>query len=160
MNNSNHQRRNNIIISGIPPEISNDQLEPAVIKILGAVDVVVTEEHINGVHRLWSPKNDDEDDSEPISKPTIVSFVNRRYAERALKNKKNLIEVNMDDIGLPDSTELYINENVCPRSQHLAWMGRILKKKKKIHSSWMNKGTVFFRKTANSDLIKIEHFFF
>ena len=149
--NQNHQRRNNLVISGIPVEVEAEDLEPTVTSILSALDITVTRNDINGIRRLRS-YNEAMD-----NKITIVSFTNRRVAEEALANRKKLMEVDMEQIELPADTEIYIKENVCPYTQTLGWKCRLLKNKKKIHSTWLTKGTVFLRLTANSDPIKIEH---
>ena len=52
MNNSNHQRRSNLVITGIPADVVSGELESVVIKIMSVVDVAVCDQQINAVHRL------------------------------------------------------------------------------------------------------------
>lgn len=81
-------RRKNIEISGITNEVSDDVLEQKVIEILDKIDVQVTEAEIEACHRLPPTRNNP-------TKKTVVRFVNRKKAEKTLKNKKNLGQVDM-----------------------------------------------------------------
>ena len=69
----------NIIISGISAEITDDKIEPVVIKVLQQVNVPVSPRDIEASHRIGRDK-----------KQTIVRFVNRMDAEAALSSRNKL----------------------------------------------------------------------
>ena len=73
-------RRNNLEITGIPDEIKDEDLEEKVIEILNKIDVNVSTKDIEACHRIGKSREN--------SKKTIIQFVNRKYAKKALLNKK------------------------------------------------------------------------
>ena len=79
-------RRNNIIISGIPDSVDNNQLEDSV-KILTDINVNVESNDIEACHRIGKK------DSRIGSTKTIIRFVNRKHTKQALYNKKKLSQV-------------------------------------------------------------------
>ena len=81
-----YDRRNNLILSGIPDSVSDDGLEETVTDILSDIDVQVTVNDVEACHRFGqSHKNK--------SKKTIICFVNRKHCttvcRKILENKKN-----------------------------------------------------------------------
>ena len=77
-------RRNNIVISGIPDDVADDDLENAVTSIMEDVDVIVQNGDIEVCHRIGKS------DQKTSSKKTIVRFINGKYCKKALVNSKNL----------------------------------------------------------------------
>ena len=77
-------RRNNIVISGIPDDVDDDDLENAVTSIMEDVDVIVQNGDIEVCHRIGKS------DQKTSSKKTIVRFINGKYCKKALVNSKNL----------------------------------------------------------------------
>ena len=80
-------RRNNIIISGIPDSVDNNQLEDSVTEILTDINVNVESNDIEACHRIGKK------DSRIGSTKTIIRFVNRKHTKQALYNKKKLSPV-------------------------------------------------------------------
>ena len=76
-------RRNNIVISGIPDDVDDDDLENAVTSIMEDVDVIVQNGDIEACHRIGKS------DQETSSKKAIVRFINHKYCKKALVNRKN-----------------------------------------------------------------------
>ena len=75
--------RNNLILSVIPDNISDDDLEETVTSILSDIDVQVTVNDVETCHRIGqSDKNK--------SKKTIIPFVNRKHCRKILENKKKI----------------------------------------------------------------------
>ena len=77
-------RRNNIVISGIPDSVDINHLEESVTEILSDIDVKVTSNDIEACHRIGKKNN------RIYSTKTIIRFVNRKHAKKALFNKKKL----------------------------------------------------------------------
>ena len=83
-------RRNNIVISGIPDDVADDNLEDAVTSIMEDVDVIVQNGDIEACHRIG------ESDQKTSSKKTTARFINRKYCKKALVNRENLININIE----------------------------------------------------------------
>ena len=77
-------RRNNIIITGIPDSIDNNQLEESATEILTDININVASNDTEACHRIGKK------DSRIGSSKTIIRFVKR---EHALYNKKKLSQV-------------------------------------------------------------------
>ena len=75
-------RRNNIEITEIPDSVPNQNLEEKVVNIFNEISVNVSPKDIEACHRVGVSKNS--------SKKTIVRFINRKHAKKALINRKNL----------------------------------------------------------------------
>ena len=80
-------RRNNIVISGIPDDVADDDLENAVTSIMEDVDVIVQNGDIEVCHRIGKS------DQKTSGKKIIVRFINHKYCKKALVNRKNLINI-------------------------------------------------------------------
>ena len=80
-------RRNNIIISGIPDSVDNNQLEDSVTEILTDINVNVESNDIEACHRIGKK------DSRIGSTKTIIRFVNKKHTKQVLYNKKKLSQV-------------------------------------------------------------------
>ena len=78
-----YDRRNNIVISGIPDSVNTEDMEESVTEILSDIDVNVTTNDIEACHRVGKR------DNKIGSTKTIVCFVNRKNGKQALYNKKN-----------------------------------------------------------------------
>ena len=74
-------RRNNVVFSGIPENVPDNNLESMVTSVLPDIDVQVEPRDIQACHQI----------AKPISKTEkkIVRFVNRKNCEKVLANKKN-----------------------------------------------------------------------
>ena len=80
-------RRNNIIISGIPDSVDNNQLEDSVTEILTNINVNLKSNDIEACHRIGKK------DSRIGSTKNIIRFVNRKHTKPALYNKKKPSQV-------------------------------------------------------------------
>ena len=133
---SQYTRRENIEISGIPDDISQNELESRVIGILATIDVDVESYNIAACHRLKKLRHQ-------TSANVIVRFTNRKHAVEALKNKKKLMN---NPIAAAYGTQLYISENLCPLHRQMYDYALSLKKKKVIHSLWTHNGNICLKK--------------
>ena len=75
-------RRNNVVFSGIPENVPDNNLESMVTSVLPDIDVQVEPRDIQACHQI----------AKPVSKTEkkIVRFVNRKNCEKVLANKKTL----------------------------------------------------------------------
>ena len=83
-------RRNNIVISGIPDDINDNNVESTVIKLMKDVDGYIDSGDIEACHRIGKSNR------KTSSKKTIVRFVNRKYCKKALLNRKNFAPMNSE----------------------------------------------------------------
>ena len=74
--------RNNIEITGIPDNVPDQNLEEKIVDILNEITVNVSPKDIEACHRVGVSKSS--------SKRTIVRFINRKHAKKALTSRKNL----------------------------------------------------------------------
>ena len=75
-------RQNNVVFSGIPENVPDNNLESTVISVLLDIDVQVEPRDIEACHRIGKPTSK--------TQKTIVRFVNRKNCEKVLANKKTL----------------------------------------------------------------------
>ena len=81
-------RRNNIVISGIPDDISDNDLERTVINIMKDVDVDINSSDLEGCHKISKSGR------RTASKKTVVRFRNRKYCKKALLKRKTFVTIN------------------------------------------------------------------
>ena len=80
-------RRNNIEITGIPESVEDKKLEETVVKVLNQIDLNVSNNDIEACHRLGKLKDK--------PRKTIIRFVNRKFAKKALLNRKELKHIDV-----------------------------------------------------------------
>ena len=112
-------RRNNLEITGISNETEDVDLEGKVIEILDKIEVNVSSKDIEACHLIGKSKDN--------SKKTIIPFVNRKYAKKPLRNRKNLKHLDKSSIGISNSNNIFISENLTPMNNGLAFYCRKLK---------------------------------
>ena len=112
-------RRNNLEITGIPDDVSDENQEEKVIQILCEVQVNVSSSDIEACHHVGKSKNS--------SKKTIVQSINRKHAKKALINRKGLINTNKSSRSPSSSDNIFINENLTPMNNKIAFHCRKLK---------------------------------
>ena len=81
-------RRNNIVISGIPDDISDNDLESTVIDIMKDVDVDINSSDLEGCHKIGKSGR------RTASKKTVVRFTNRKYCKKELLKRKTFVTIN------------------------------------------------------------------
>ena len=143
-----HGRLNQVIVSGIPSRIEHDELEETTIGILNKIkSCEVDEKDIEACHRVG--KNHD----------TIIRFVNRKDAEDCLTNSKKLRDTNLQEVGIGKDVKIYVNQNLSPYMNTLAYYCRVLKRKNLIEKVTTFKGVVKLTRKVNDRMVstKIGH---
>ena len=130
-------RRNNLEITGVSNEIEDVDLEGKVIEILDKIKVNVSSKDIEACHRIKKSKDN--------SKKTIIRIVNRKYAKKALLNRKDLKHLDKSSIGLSNSNSIFNNENLTPMNNKLAFYCRKLKRDGYVEKTFSRKGVVCIR---------------
>ena len=146
--NSNHLeqygRRNNLEITGISDDVDDHSLEGKVIEVLKEVQVDVSSSDIEACHRISNNKNS--------PKKTIVRFINRKHAKKALLNRKILRSNG-------NFNKIYINENLTKANNFIAYNCRKLKRNGEIEKTYSRDGIIHIsnNKIRNGKAIKILH---
>lgn len=122
-------RRNNLEICGIPDVFMDNKIEEKTIELLNAIGMKVTSSDIEACHRLPKPQKNT---NEP--KRVIVRFINRKFAESAIKIKKQL--QNFDGRKFGFNEKIFLNENLSPYFKEIYFKCRQLKKVGKIKYLW------------------------
>ena len=141
--NEQYSRRECIEISGIPSSVTNEQLEPKVIELLGKIDVSVSSEKIEACHRIGKE-----------GERTIVKFSRRKDCFAVLTAKKGFKSIDLSDIGIKT---VYINESLCGYYKKLWYSCKKLYKNEYIHAFWTSNGTVKIRIHENGKVHAISH---
>ena len=144
-------RRNNLVLSGIPESIPDNQLENTVSSILLDIGVSIQSEEIEACLRFGKT------DRKTKSKKTIIGFVNRKHCKKALLNKKKLNNINNNKFNFNAETKLYINENLTPMNKSIAFNCRKLKRSNIIHACYTREGIVHIKQEESSKPFKIFH---
>ena len=112
-------RRNYIEVSGIPASVKDNCLEDKIISVFTFVSIGVKSYDIEACHRIVKSWNSSK-------KKTIVCFSNRKFAKQALYNRKKLKSIDKSALGL--TNDVFINENLTPVNNRIAYNCRKLKR--------------------------------
>ena len=85
----------------IPRQVDDKNLEKKVLSIFQKIGFTIDPTFIDDGHRLG--KNNDR---------VNVKFTRRKDCKQILKVKKDLRDLNMDDLDLPRGTKIYVNLHV------------------------------------------------
>ena len=109
-------RTNNIVITDIPDDVADDDLEDAVASIMEDVEVIVQNGGIVACQRIGKS------DQKTFSKKAIVRFINRKCRKKALVNRKYLININSEmKYNLNQNNKNSINKNLTRANESTAF---------------------------------------
>ena len=129
-----HGRKFNFQIDGIPKEIAHKDLEKTVVNILNTTlsGKKFESKNIEACHRI--SKNSD---------TTIVRLDSRKEVDRILGQAKLFPKTKTAEInGLKGTTKLFVNHNLNPHLNNLAFNCRLLKRDNLITDTWSAHGKV------------------
>ena len=140
-----YSRRENIIISGIPESINQNNLERTVIRILRTIGLKITSYEITACHRLkkLNPK---------YPSRTIVRFTNRRSVDFCLLHRERLAECKPV---LRMNLRFY--ENLCEANETVVRYCNKLKTAGFIHEFYLRNGFVKIKVEEGDKPSKIYH---
>ena len=146
--NSQYSRRESLIITGIPNNISQRNLEPTCLKIIQSLGLRnVSSYEVVACHRLSDKINDGK-----YSQKTIIRFTNRKVVDFCLKNRKNH-HIVKEKTGL--NVRLY--ENLCEKNEYIFRECKRLKKAKVIEDCYITNGYVKLIKKNGDNPLKVHH---
>lgn len=149
--NSQRSRENNIEFQGIHGDIKDVNLENVVLAIIKSLKIEnVGPRDIQGVHRLPLRKSN-------TYKPVIAKFINRKIPELIMRNKKSLAKINLEEIGLPNESKIYVNLNLSDSFKCLDYHCRKLKTDGLIFSTVASHAMLKIKFEDGNDFEKITH---
>ena len=101
--NAQYSRRECLEVVAMPRQVDDNQLETKVLSIFERVGCKIDPGFIDNCHRLG--KNNDR---------VIITFARRKDCKQVIQVKKDLKDLNMDDMDLPRGTKLFVNQSLCP----------------------------------------------
>ena len=130
---------------GLPDTVLDDQLEQTCLNVLEDIGCgKIKTRDVHACHRLKNRKK------------VIIRFVNRKCADKALINKSKLKTIDKTKYGL-GYVDLYINENLCPALQFLAYKVRLARKAQKIAYYNIWKGKLSLKLEPYGEIVKVGH---
>ena len=107
--NAQYSRKECLEVVGIPRQVDDNLLETKVLPIFEKVGCIIDPGFVDDCHRLG--KNSDR---------VIIKFSRRKDCEQVLQAKKDLKDLNTDDLDLPRGTKIFVNQSLCPY-YHMLW---------------------------------------
>ena len=145
--NNQYTRRESIIISGIPDNVTQDHLEETVVSVLRTFGLhSLSSYNISACHKLWKNKND------KFPARTIVRFTNRKMVAFCLKNRDRLLEIRKDI-----KMNLRIYESLCVSNENVYKDCFNLKKYGIIKDYFLRNGFVKIVFADGNRVVKIKH---
>ena len=118
--NAQYSRRECLELVGIPSSVTHDLLEDTVLNVFSKMGCQIQKENVEACHRIH--KNND---------ITIIKFTRRKDCQQILSVKRDLKNLEMEDVGLPRGTRIFINQSLCKYY-------RVLCQKVKHYTVWVN----------------------
>ena len=140
-----YSRRQCLEIAGIGTSILQESLEEKIFQIFEATGASVDKNDIDDCHRFRDKEL------------TVVKFLQRKDFQQVLRCKKDLRNINISNLDLPEGTELFINEILCPYYKCLSVMCKRLRDRKRIHSFFAALGIIKFRFEEHEPVNVITH---
>ena len=143
--NAQYSRRECLEISGIPNNIKQDGLEDKVLTIFKKVGCDIKSENIEACHRVGRQNN------------IIIKFSRRKDCQQIYSVKKDLSKLDMKEVDLPEGTQIYVNQSLCPYYKSLWSKSKKLRSLGKIHSFFISNSTIKLKIQENSEPVSITH---
>ena len=149
-----YSRRWNVEICNIPEDVIQDHLEPKIVCALNQMEVPITGDDIEIVHRLSKPTGS----NNPAN--VIVRFKNRNKAYLVMKNKRKATNIEKNTVSPNLKRNLFFQENLCPHYREIFDFCKLKKDSGDLHKVWTFKGLVhiLFSDTVGEKVTKISHY--
>ena len=143
-----YSRRECLDVSGIPSNVTNNNLETTVLKILEKFGSPVAPENVEAIHRLKSFNN---------SNRVILKLSRRKDVFRIFSSNNKLKGIDLSDLNIEKGTKIYINESLCNAYKSMWNECKSLKTRGLIHSYWVYNGKLSIKEKEDSMIIKAIH---
>ena len=143
--NAQYSRSECLEVSGIPRDVSNENLESKVLEVFSKVVCEILSRDIEACHRLT---NNDR---------AIVKFLRREDCDQVMSAKRDLRKVKLEDIGLRGSNSIFVNPSLYPYYRMLWSKSKRLLDLGKINNFFVSSGKIKIRLQENSKPLAITH---
>lgn len=141
------QRRNNVIIHGVPVEPKTVSLETKVVEIINSkLGLSVKEHDVADVHRM--PKTTPKTNQTDNKPPAILLELRSRKIRNEIMEKRKLLK------GLP----IAISEHLAPARSQLLMKANAMVTDKKLQSAWSTDGKILVKPNQSTRVIQIKNF--
>ena len=144
--NAQYSRRECLELVGIPTSLSHDSLEDTVLKVFNKIGCQIEKHNVEACHRI-SSKND----------TTIIKLTRREDCQQILLVKRDLKNLEMEDVELPRGTKIFINQSLCKYYRILWSKCKKLYSLGKCHTFYVSNGNIKIKITENSQPLTITH---
>ena len=144
--NGQYSRRECLEVARIRQQVDEKNLETKVLSIFQKIGCTIDATFIDDFHRLG--KN---------NVRVIGKFPRRKNCKQIFKIKKDLRDLNMDDLDLPRDTKIYINQSLCPYYRILWSKAKRLQNIDSIDNFYISSGSIKIKVTENSSPVTITH---
>ena len=153
----NYNRKNALVISGVP-ETPDEAVDSLVVDVGRAAGVEIPADSIDDAYRLGRQQ-------QGKTRPIMARFINSGPRHKLLEKRKELSAGNVrDHATLTRSAigKIFIAESLTPKSQHLLFVARQLKKQKMLWAAYSTNGRINIKKREGdaaavvSDLADVE----
>ena len=134
-----------IKISQVPPEVSNNELEGLVCKVLFLTGNEVYPYDLEVCHCLMKKEN------------VIIKFKSRKLKYKVINNRKIMKNKSKELNELKFSNNLYISESMCAGNHSLFFKCRKLKKARKIFNTWFFNNAINVQLNQSGEIHKAFH---
>ena len=125
-------------------------MENTVINICKESGIDVDARDIEGCHQLPLSRN-----SRGHDKRVIVKFVNRKYAEALLRDKKRISGKNFGDLHV--NNKVFVSASLCPYCRFIWGKCKDLQRQEKFHHVFCLGGIVCIKLSENRSPVKLHH---
>ena len=126
-------------------EVSNNELEGLVYKVLSLKGNEVSPNHLKACHCLKKKEN------------VIIQFKNKILRNKIINNRKIMKNKSKVLNKLKLSNKLYISESICTSNHGLFFKCRKLNKARKIFNTWFFNNTINVQLNQSGEIHKVFH---
>ena len=130
-----YSRRNNIQLPRIPNDIPEDNLEKVMIDICHDSGLEIEPKDIEGYHRFSVSRY-----SRDSNKRVIVKFVNRKYPEVLLRNKKSINSKDFSHLNVHG--KVFVSVSLCLYHRYIWGKCKDQQRRGKIYQDFCLRGTI------------------
>ena len=141
-----YSRRECLEVARIPQQVDEKNLETKVLSIFHKIGCTIDATFIDDCYRLG--KN---------NVRVNGKFTRWKNCKQIFKIKKDLRDLNMDDLDLPRDTKIYINQSLCSYYRILWSKAKRLQNIDSIDNFYISSGSIKIKVTENSSPVTITH---
>ena len=143
--NAQYSRRECLEVPRIPESVKQNELEDKVVRIFKKVGCDIPGDNIEACHCVGRHNN------------VIIKFQKPKDCQQVFSIKKDLNKLDMKEVDLPEGTQIFVNQSLCPYYKSLWSKSKKLRSLGKIHSFFISNSTIKIKLQENSNPESITH---